>query len=277
MVAEPSLDTEWLERRRLFCRSRIRARMMAGKTGLEGLVIAGLHRELAAIELLLGQTGQARYALRRAGTLLAAQGLAEGLVLLALAGSHRIIGHPLALDILHVADSQEPEQAVGLDRSTVHSGSLLHSPHQWMSVFLAVAVDRKGDHGEAEDQAFHLLERRLRPQAAAVMPNGLPFATMIDLVADDDGPALADAIELTIAWRRQALRIARQDDYHWRLSLDPARLVDFDLIAALMASIEKSHREVLQRSLSDADPELTRLPLRLAGALYRSPRRRPAG
>jgi hypothetical protein len=72
------------------------------------------------------------------------------------------------------------------------------------------------------------------------MANGLPLGLYLDLLAPrGEASAWSDRrmedLFTLLSWRRRGLRIAREDAYHWEATLDPAALIDFDLVALFLS------------------------------------------
>ena len=270
MALDDLISRDWLQRRYRFCLARVRARRGATARGMDALIIAGLHREMAAINLLLKQTQRARRHLKRAGEGFLAEGLAHGLVLLALAGDTQVIDDPLARQIV---DAAARAGSVGSAEGPPPRRSAfdLYSPHQWLATFEAAAIASSlNDAAAGPTLTVEILSRSLRPQASATTASGLPFGVMLDLfrIGPADDREASDAFTTAMAWRRQALRIARKDRYHWRLSLDPVALIDFDLLAVFTATGYPN--AFLKRPVTgDEDAELEWLPAAMALQLRR--------
>lgn len=229
MALSGMIDDEWLVRRKAFCEARIAARIDGDIHGRTGLVIAGLHRELAAISLVQNELLPMQVHLVAAGKILRAQGLAHGLVLLGLAGAHVVLEDQLARTVIQVASRLDGH---GADEAPRVAGTDYYSPYQWLAVLQAGLLARPSD----EPGQFAVLLDRLRPQASVTLANGLPLGLYLDLLAPRD-TALAVAqthwedLSTVFSWRRRALRIAQNDVYHWKGTLDLAKLIDFDLLA----------------------------------------------
>ncbi|MBD3833554.1 hypothetical protein [uncultured Brevundimonas sp.] len=231
MALEGALDPEWFYRRRQFCEARIKAWTRPDRPAPRAGVVAGLHKELAAIALIQGDTETARSSLAQAGELLLKQTSAQGLVYLGLAGAHRVAEDPLARTIIDLAARlDEPRNPD--DRRV--KGTQYYAPLQWLSVVQAQALANQDD-GDAS-----LLIERLRPQGSIPLANGLPLGLYLDLLAPRGetsalGESRLEDFATLLGWRRRGLRIARENTYHWRTVLDPVALVDFDLIALFLS------------------------------------------
>lgn len=231
MAVGEAIGDDWLKRRRLFCKARIEARADADMDGPSGLIVAGLHKELAAIALLQGDLDYGRQHLAKAGDLLTRQNVAQGLMLLGLVGSHRVLDDPLARKIIDVAARLDETHEMVEPRV---KGADFYSPIQWLSVVQASALARPDDAEAA------VLVERLRPQGSVAMANGLPLGLYLDLLSPRGeaaalpGRRMEDLFTL-LSWRRRGLRIAREDAYHWETTLDPAALIDLDLVALFVS------------------------------------------
>jgi len=229
MALSGMIDDEWLIRRQAFCEARIAARIDMDIHGRAGLVIAGLHRELAAIFLVQNELLPMQIHLVAAGKILRAQGLAHGLLLLGLAGAHVVLEDPLARTVIQVATRLDEH---GGDDAPRVAGTDYYSPHQWLAVLQAGLLAGPAD----EPGQFAILIDRLRPQASVTLANGLPLGLYLDLLAPREAASSVaqtrwDDLSAVFSWRRRALRIAKNDIYHWEGTLDLAKLIDFDLLA----------------------------------------------
>ncbi|MDO8410661.1 MAG: hypothetical protein Q7S93_11450 [Phenylobacterium sp.] len=231
MAFHEAISDDLLKRRRLFCEARVKARAEAEREGSTQLIVAGLHKELAAIALLQGDLEDGRKHLAEAGELLVRQNVAHGLVLLGLAGTHRVLDDALARKIADVA--AHLDEAHETVEARVR-GAAFYSPIQWLAVIQASVLA----HTEGVDVS--VLVERLRSQGSVTMANGLPLGLYLDLLSPrDETPAMPsrrmEDFFTLLSWRRRALRIAREDVYHWESTLDPAALIDFDLVALFVS------------------------------------------
>ncbi|PZU72663.1 MAG: hypothetical protein DI531_12005 [Brevundimonas sp.] len=231
MALGDGLDPEWFYRRRQFCEARIKAWTQPDRLAPPAGVVAGLHKEVAAIALIQGDMETARASLAQAGELLLKQTSAQGLVYFGLAGAHRVADDPLARTIIDVAARlDEPRNP---DERRI-KGTQYYAPLQWLSVVQAQALAHQ------DDAEASTLIKRLRPQGSIPLANGLPLGLYLDLLAPrDEASGLGDSrfedFATVMSWRRRGLRIARENTYHWRTILDPVALVDFDLIALFLS------------------------------------------
>lgn len=261
---ELGLDPERLERRVGFLEDRAAAHVEReikpgdrARRDLERACAANLWRDAAALALLLDDPKRARKLLGKAGVQWATLGLFAGYSLMTLADRtpwwmERRSDLGFVLRILRL-QTERPEVAAERDRDetgtveaeAVHRQPLIvassGSTRQLLHLYQSLAAKRDADSEIRETAA--LVRRRLEEAPAApVGPTGVPLDTYLDLLDaathGDLSGSVADSVSGLVMRRAEQLQAARRDEYHWRLALKPAELVDFDLLAIATTSLD---------------------------------------
>lgn len=263
-VEELGLDSERLQRRIGFLESRATAHMEREidphdrpRRDLERACAAGLWRDAAALALLLDDPKRARTFLRKAGVQWAELGLFAGYSLMALADrdpwwTERRADIDAVLQTLRL-QTERPEESAErgrtrgdeLEAQTLHRQPLIvasaGSTRQLLHLYQSLVAKRDTD---PEVQATTALVRKRLEEspAAPVGPTGVPLDAYLDLLDaashGDVGGSVADSVSGLVMRRAEQLQAARRDEYHWRLALKPAELVDFDLLAIATTSLD---------------------------------------
>jgi hypothetical protein len=275
-------DQGRLERRRVFLESRANFHLTR-ETDRRWHVAAAatLLRDAAAVALISNDISGGRTLLRTSGDLLLGLGLVGGLQLLYLAGTldfeegysqERIdqfqraynyrTGHPEVQSI-------SPDSLPSFDDESFR-------PPQLLRVYQALA-GRRGN-----DEKWFALRNAIRDTLAlnATMPVGPARTTLaiylaaFDQLANRDSPSIqtlprgVSQVLSSLAQRREELLIAaRRDRFHWKALLRPAELVDFDLLALLIAGVRRGQASAMIETAFEGRDAMTALPQALATAL----------
>jgi hypothetical protein len=108
------------------------------------------------------------------------------------------------------------------------------------------------------------------PVGAARVPLAAYLATFDHLANRDvkvSPPGGTEQVLESMAQRREELlKVARQDSFHWNALARPAELIDFDLLALLLAGMKRGASPLPAQDFASRDA-LTELPFRLAEIL----------
>jgi hypothetical protein len=89
-----------------------------------------------------------------------------------------------------------------------------------------------------------------------------------DAQAMETRPGGVERVLSALAQRREELLLAaRRDRFHWKALLRPAELVDFDLLALLLAGVRRGQASAMIASAFADRDAITALPQALADAL----------
>lgn len=242
---------------------------------------ATLFRDAAAVAFILGDIAGGRSLLRQSGNLLFNLGFAGGLQLLYIAGTLDEDDNE-ALNLIRRFDSAFSERHRRIERERVPSETAssfnndsFRSP-QLLRTYQALAGRRSDD--EEWFSLRHAIHEALSINAE--MPVGAartPLATYLrifDLFARREEqmvPFALNEIKQTlnslVQRREELLMAARRDRFHWKAMLRPAELIDFDLLALLVAGLRRGKRSRLIATAFAARDPITALPRTLAQAL----------
>lgn len=284
MITELEKDT--LQARKLFLTKRADAYGKSGHADPHHRVVsATLLRDAAATSLILGEIPEGKKLLRRSGQLLLNSGLIGGLQLLFLAGGVTVTKSTTAT--LNEYEREFFERTEVLERRSVSDRTHHFTEESFRTPHLLRAyqgLEGAGDKwASASDGASRgFLTQRIREVVArdGTMPIGInrvPLITYLhafDMMVRDTSPQsdnqlLVEVLRSFARRRQEVVTAAARDTFHWRMVLRPADLIDFDLLALLLAGTIRGNRSLIQSLLDDSDP-VTSLPwslaLRLGGA-----------
>jgi hypothetical protein len=281
-------NKEQLERHRHFLSSRA-SHHLERQPGWERNFAAGatLYRDAAAVAFLLDDFDDGRMFLFRSGHLFLMLGYAGGLQLLYIAGeldaekeeareldqADRFIDAFSKTFIFHQhaeqpIDSPDGEPAINSD--SFRPGQLLRAYQGLTGRVLRDASTSliRGPMREA------LSVNSTMPIGSSQMPVSVYLAAF-DWLCDRERNAKQDELKgymdpmfRSIALRRQeSLHAARRDRFHWTALPRPAELIDFDLLALLLAGIRRrTIPKFVEQAFLERDP-VTALPYALAKSL----------
>lgn len=280
MASEPiGSESEWLDRRMGFLLDR--ARVHEKEEGVLARACAGtLLRDAAAIAFMRKDPRSGRAHLDRAGKHFRALGLPHGVLLTMLASDGRPDVESLQRMLRAALQKPGSESRAGPDMGPLFA-SALHQPEQLIALQCAMAMAEAT--GGFEGQMEELMRGRLHPYRSH--PIGMSrvsvgaFMRLLDFgrgveTADLEtfGNQRLDMMTL-FARRGRQLASAYEDNYHWRLLLSPAALVDFDLVGlfAVWSAHGRSIGEMMPQ-MGERLPPMMMLPVTVAQSL--GPRRR---
>jgi hypothetical protein len=274
-------DQVSLKRRRAFLESRAQAHL-AGETDRRWHLSARatLLRDASAVALILGEIEDGRRLLQESGDLFLGLGFVAGLQLLYITGAldKEKSGPADRIDAFARAFagrmSHRDLQSVTPEGSRFDDDSF--RPPQLLRAYQALAGR------QANDEEWVGVRTAIRETLGvnASMPVGLartPLATYLatfDRLAER-GPQVSEAppggvlrVLSTVAQRREEfLSAARRDRVHWNALLRPAELIDFDILALLLAGIRRGQAsELIATAFAERDA-MTALPQAIAIAL----------
>lgn len=241
----------------------------SARLGCKGTLL----RDAAALALLREDYGQAVDLLQAAGHTWASMGLFAGYKLLRLAGLKEwpMLYEP---DLQQIAAVLEWRSDHANERPPrVHGPSLLiastSTPRQLVDLYLALPQARN------DIPLAELLREKLQPALQSSLTATIGNARLSDLLLVIDSVAQGrletfqrnDLLTL-FRHREEWLLAAQADTHHWRRGLNPAGVVDFDLMAIAMLAIESGAANDLDDALSYASPLLA-LPWAAARGLSR--------
>lgn len=280
-------DRERLGRRRAFLESRAAAHVgdETGQRRWHLAAAATLLRDTAAVALFQDDFRGARRLLRESGDLFLQLGFAGGLQLHYIAGEldgdtkerpideHRIDSFARAFDDQRQGKKAPTAQDIAQDLEQVFVADSFRPP-QLLRLYQALAGRRDDDrdrHGLRMDIRTTLKVNATMPVGAARMSLGTYLATLDRLARRDEEaapPGGVDQVLGALAQRREELlNAARQDRFHWHALIRPAELVDFDLLALVLAGVRRGGPSYLAaEAFAKRDP-LTALPVHAAEAL----------
>ncbi|WP_332768706.1 hypothetical protein [Phenylobacterium sp.] len=283
LATEMGWDEARLERRVGFLRDRAQAHLAQDDPGKLTMAIAcagNLLREAAATAIMLQQFDAARDLLVEAGELWAKVGLFSGYAMIAL-------GRPEAwwedrrsdledvMSVMVEAESSETaiqprerhERAPMMVGSAGATRQLLH-----LYQSLRPHIDQGGEDisGFVSNTARN---RLMRAPTAQVGATEAPVQAYVHLfessVRGELDRAARDTLTGIVLRRVEQLEAARADEFHWRMGLSAAALVDFDLLALLIASVDAQGTvDVLAEHFGDRGDDV-RLPLIAARGIRR--------
>jgi hypothetical protein len=293
----PGLDPERLVRHEAFLFDRAASHDKkvyegedAGNVDLHRSCAATLLRDAAAIAALRGDGQKAKKSFAEAGARFASLGLFVGFPLLefsrAGAAEEWISGREDLAIRIDRAMSHEDEAAPREKTSEPFLYASAASPRQMLYLYEALFDIR-----EPDETGGHL-RNRLRSTLLSlpgfpVGPTGTPLAQyfgLLDQVAElgqDVETYLAsrarDTFLSIILRRREQLEAAQSDSWHWKMILNPADLIDLDLVMLGLMVIERTGSTLPLDDVVEDRGELAALPLRMASLLRsESPRSEPS-
>lgn len=281
MITE--LDKDTLENRKLFLTKRADAYNESGHADPHFRVVsATLLRDAAATSLILGDISDGKILLERSGQLLLDAGLVGGLQLLFLAGSSTTTKSTAATLDEYEREFFERVEVPG--RRVVFDGPHHFTEESFRSPQLLRAYQGLvggGDKwaGALDHASRRFLTKQIRETIArsGTMPIGInraPLTTYLhafdlmigDVSPESANPSIMDVVRSFARRRQEVVTAAARDTFHWRMVLRPADLVDFDLLALLLAGTIRGKGPMIQSSIDESDI-VTALPWSLASAL----------
>lgn len=276
MAAEMGLDEERVIRRIGFLEDRAQAhREQVGERETMHLACAGaLLRDAAASAMLVGKYNKARRLLVEAGELWAKLGLFSGYALLAIAKPQALwtnreyeVGEVMQSLVAAERPEVSGERHVGrppmIDGSAASSLQLLH--------LYQAARPRLGEHDVVPALVGMSRSRLVEGSTAQIGATESPVRAYVHLldatVEGEFDRAAQDTLTGLVLRRVEQLEAARADEHHWRRALAPTALIDFDILALAMASMDsRGTAGELAAHLADRGPAV-RLPLVVAEAM----------
>lgn len=186
---------------------------------------------------------------------------------------HRIDTFARAFDDQRQGKKAPTAQDIAQDLEQVFVADSFRPP-QLLRLYQALAGrrdDDRGRHGLRKDIRTTLKVNATMPVGAARMSLETYLATLDRLARRDEKaapPGGVDQVLGALAQRREELlNAARQDRFHWHALIRPAELVDFDLLALVLAGVRRGGPSYLAaEAFAKRDP-LTALPVHAAEAL----------
>jgi hypothetical protein len=244
------------------------------KTALDRACAATARRDAGIIALLLDQKDIARLMLAHAGAEFVSIGLYAGYMLQSLVSPERI--HSIADEEMigrfgPTAFAEDSEGRRGSAKGTLpFERDSQQSPQQLLNLYQAI----RGRRNERTRVAGEAASGRLRANAGAPIGlSGLPIGSYLKLFdsfgSGDVSPRDQETVFAAAIRRRALIEAARSDEFHWRMMLKPAELVELDLIALAMNALEAGERSssMLFENIERAGTEAA-LPFLLARDLY---------
>ncbi|TSE14057.1 hypothetical protein C1D09_000785 [Mesorhizobium intechi] len=238
------LDSARMERRISFLIDR--AKWHDGrKTPLDRGCAATARRDAGIIALLLNRKEPARKMLANAGAEFVSIGLYVGYMLQSLVSPKRVRSGDFANEDM-IARFGPAVLAEDKDGSRVREESTLpferesrQTPQQLLNLYQALRGRRNESTRFVSDLASG---RLLVNKSAAIGLSGLPVGSYLQLF-DRLGSNVAssgdqDTVFAAVIRRRELIDAARADEFHWRMILKPAELVDLDLLALGLNALE---------------------------------------
>ena len=272
---ELGLDTDRMDRLIIFLDDRAEWHLRR-ETSLDIACAATARRDAGIIELLLGRISKARSYLILAGEQWTQLGLFSGYFLesiakLELEFAARDVDAFSRLAGALEGDEIKYSEMYGRDQHPFEAASR-NSPRQLINLYQATRGGRReGGYAAALGER---ISKRLNPNAAmSVGMTGLPAKTylaLFDRFGTNEATKRDSDILLSVVVRREELLSAAQSDqYHWRMMLKPAELVDMDLLVLGLNTLEagSGFKKVIE-PLYDRGT-LATLPFRLAQDLHR--------
>jgi hypothetical protein len=272
---------ERLQRRLEFLRSRAKAHRLS-ETDRQWHVAAAatLSRDAAAIAMMLDDIETARALLQDSGDLFLDLGFLGGLQLLYIAGDRKNRKGRVESELGRFANAlhrrterREGERFSGEAQFGLSEESF--TPPQLLRIYQALAG------GGPDDEHWYGLRKEIRKalELNAVMPVGPTRMTLASYLATLDQLTEVDPVAppggvnetlRSLAHRRQELlSAARRDSFHWKALVRPAELIDFDLLALLLAGVRHGQAsDAISAAFAGRDP-MTALPKVLAESLSR--------
>ncbi|AZN70134.1 hypothetical protein D5400_01575 [Georhizobium profundi] len=215
------------------------------KSPLDTACAATARRDAGIIALLLDQKEVASELLAKAGAEFASIGLFAGYMLQSLVSPERVHrGDFAAEDMIarfgHSSFTEDPDVRRVREEGTLpFEKDSRQSPQQLLNLYQALRGRRIERTHFASEVAF----RRLQVNASATIGlSGLPVGSYLKLFdrfgSNDANSRDLDTVFAAAIRRRDLIDAARADEFHWRMMMKPAELVDLDLIALGMNAFE---------------------------------------
>ena len=279
-------EEERFRRRVDFLASRADAHI-GTETASAQAIAATLLRDAACVALLLDESEKAAGFFARAGRLLIGLGLPAGFLLLALGdrswAQAEFAAYP---DIVHALAALEKEaEAPKAGAWPPMLQASLSAPRQLLSFVQAcwLASDVEAIAEQAYGPVRDALERhRGRPLDGAGISTGA-YLEVVDwfrsVAMTSQGkerppPAIQLDIEALVAARREQIRAAMADGFHWRLMPKPAALLNLDVMTLCMVA-DRQGVQLDAMFAAAAETPFVDAPLRAARALSGRDRPQP--
>ena len=249
LAEDMGLDTERLARRMAFLRDRAAAHLeQPGQRRMLNVACAGsLLRDAAATALLLDQAGMARGLLVEAGEHWADIGIFAGYALLAMGNPGEwwtdrryqleAVFEELTQATRPETESRRERHRDGPPMLEGSVGSIRQLLHLYQSV--RPHSDRDAFASEVSKLVWTRLAEATTAQVGATEAPLQAYLHLFEAAVHGDFDATArDTMQGLVLRRSEQLKAAQADEYHWRMGLAPAALVDFDILALVTASMD---------------------------------------
>jgi hypothetical protein len=273
-------DRDQLQRRRTFLETRAKNHTVAEiDRRWHSAAAATLFRDAAAVAFIIGDIEGGRSLLRQSGNLFWELGFVGGIQLLYISGSLDKDSDE-ARDRINSFDRAFAERSPEVEPQVISSEVKFQEdsfrPPQLLRIYQALA-GRLSD-----DEEWFRLRREIQQvlNVNSTMPVGttripvIAYLQVYDQFARRElnvGAAKAHMLKQVLVSfvqrREEVLTAARLDRFHWKALLRPAELIDFDLLALLLAGTRRGKRSKLIASAFATRDALTSLPQTLAKAL----------
>lgn len=238
------LDRARMERRITFLNDRADWHDLR-KSPLDTACAATARRDAGIIALLLDHKKVASELLAKAGAEFASIGLYAGYMLQSLVSPERVDRGDFAAEdmITRFGPSSFKEdldgRGVSEEEALPFEGGSRQSPQQLLNLYQAL----RGRRNERTRFVSEIAFDRLRPNASATIGlSGLPLGSYLQLFdrfgSNDANSRDQDTVFAAAIRRRDLIDAARADEFHWRMMLKPAELIDLDLVALGMNALE---------------------------------------
>ena len=252
------LDTERLGRRIAFLNDRAEWHNRR-ETDIDQACAATARRDAGILALLLGEVEVAKSSLRDAGRQFTELGLFAGYFLISIVDPEADLSKRDKVDPLSRFDTSDDDQTAeaGRDGRPFEIASR-NSPRQLLSLYQAMRGGRRRSRSDARIAA-KAEERLTSVSAAPLGTTGLPLKSYLSLFntfgVNEPTQRDRDILFSVVTQREEMISAARNDQFHWRMILKPAELVDLDLLALGLNAIEagSNSRESLLSSLRHGD------------------------
>lgn len=212
---------------------------------LDKACAATARRDAGLIALLINQNEIASDLLAKAGAEFASIGLYAGYMLQSLVRPERVRrGDFAAEDMIRrfgptVFTEDREGRRVSEEGTLPFEHDSRQSPQQLLNLYQAL----RGRRNERTRFASEMASSRLRVNAGATIGlSGLPIGSYLQLFdsfgSNDASLRDQDTVFAATIRRRELIDAARADEFHWRMMLKPAELIDLDLVALGMTALE---------------------------------------
>lgn len=234
-------------------------------------------RDASATAILLGDFSAATTLLLRAGDIWTELGLFAGYFYLRLAS-------PTPWWVSREENLLQIEQAMSAPAEISRKNPLeadlyphylrgsAVSPYQLLLLYQSLQTDPL-------DKRVQNLRRTIRERFADLPETSLlrnrsfrRFFDLVDAHPDELSERHRDHLLRLALERKEQLELAQADTYHWNRAMDPAQIVDFDLVALSMRALEVGNA-VVYRDFFGNEDTLSGLPLTSAQGLLSNGRR----